>query len=442
MQKKYQVLLASLVIQTCLGGIYAWSTFVVPLTTTYGLSPAGAQLIFGVTIMVFTLAMIFAGRLQSRIGPRPVAAIGGVLFAGGYFYAASTGGHLMHLLFGLSILSGIGIGMGYVCPLATCVKWFPKHKGLVTGVSVASFGSGAILLSSIADHFLGRGVDVLTVFRGIAYLYGILIVAAAMFLDVPEQTAGAVPYKCYAGIWRTRPFRLLCTGMFCGTFSGLLVIGNLKPIGLNFGIEPLYATIAISAFAIGNGIGRVLWGWVLDRAGKIVIPLSLGVLAAAVIALFGVSGMNAGFVAAAFGVGFAFGACFVLYAAHLATAYGSEAVGSVYPLVFLAYGISGVVGPTVGGLLFEISGSYLPSILLAAAVATAGALLLGLFGLEHQRAGQAFKVKDLKENDPEAAHREEVPVLSDPEAKCKAERSAVRISELRRPGRSRPGARR
>lgn len=377
MQKKYWVLLASLMIQTCLGGIYAWSTFVGPLADGYGLSPAQAQLIFGATILVFTVTMIFAGRLQNRIGPRPVAAIGGILFATGYFYAASSGGAFFHLFTGLSLLSGMGIGMGYVCPLATCVKWFPKHKGLVTGISVASFGGGAIFLSTMVESIMGRGVDVLTVFRWIAVSYGSLILAGALFLDVPQKTVAAVQAKSYTGILRNRTFWLLFAGMFCGTFSGLLVIGNLKPIGLTLGINSLYATTAISAFAVGNALGRVAWGWGLDRAGKIVIPLSLGVLAAAVIALAAVSGINAGFILVAFCVGFGFGGCFVLYAAHLGDVYGTEAVGSIYPLVFLAYGISGVIGPTVGGLLFENTGSYLSSIILAAVVACGGAVILG-----------------------------------------------------------------
>jgi OFA family oxalate/formate antiporter-like MFS transporter len=381
MQKKYRVLLASLAIQTCLGGIYAWSTFVGPLTDDYDLSPSQAQLIFGVTIMVFTFTMVFAGRLQNRIGPRPVAAAGGVLFGSGYLYAACSSGDFVHLFTGLSILSGMGIGMGYVCPLATCVKWFPNHKGLITGISVASFGSGAILLSSVAENILSRGIDVLAVFQGIAVLYGFIILLGAMFLDVPHKSGACLQPKLYSGVMRSRPFWVLFAGMFCGTFSGLLVIGNLKPIGLAIGIESLYAATAISAFAIGNGLGRVTWGWLLDRAGHAMIPLCLIVLAAAVVALVGVSGMNTGFVLVAFCVGFGFGGSFVLYAAHLGNLYGSEAVGSVYPFVFLAYGLSGVIGPTVGGLLFENTGSYLPSILLAGAVAGAGALTLGIYAI-------------------------------------------------------------
>jgi OFA family oxalate/formate antiporter-like MFS transporter len=394
MHKKYRVLLASLVIQTCLGGIYAWSTFVGPLADGYGLSPTQSQLIFGATILVFTVTMIFAGRLQNRIGPRPVAAIGGILFGAGYFYAASSGGDFSRLFTGLSLLSGMGIGMGYVCPLATCVKWFPNHKGLVTGISVASFGGGAIVLSTMGEGVLGRGVDVLTVFRGIAVFYGSLILAGALFLDVPEKTIAAIQQKTYSGVLRSRAFWMLFAGMFCGTFSGLLVIGNLKPIGVTIGIEPLYATMAISAFAVGNALGRVAWGWGLDRVGKIVIPLSLGVLAVAVIALISVSGMNAGFVLAVFCVGFGFGGCFVLYAAHLGNVYGSEAVGSIYPLVFMAYGISGIVGPTVGGLLFENTGTYHPSIILAAVVACGGAVVLG--GYAVRRASEPVQLCKLE----------------------------------------------
>ncbi|AKJ63375.1 MFS transporter [Kiritimatiella glycovorans] len=379
MAKKYLVLVGSLIIQACLGGVYAWSTFVPPLIADYGLSPVQTQLIFGTTIIVFTVAMIFAGRAQSRTGPRPVAAAGGLMFGAGYAYAAFSGGGFAHILLGIGVLSGIGIGMGYVCPLATCVKWFPEHKGLVTGVSVAAFGCGAIVLSSMAEHILARGIDVLAVFGWIAALYTVLIIAGAMLLDVPESTGGAEQQAIPAGVFRSRPFWTLCAGMFCGTFAGLMVIGNLKPIGLSIGIDPLQATMAIGAFAIGNGLGRIVWGWVLDRAGVVAIPLSLAVLTVAVIALNLVPGMNAGFVAAAFCIGFGFGSCFVVYAAHLGTLYGPEAVARVYPLVFLAYGFSGIAGPTAGGMLFELTGRYFVSIGTAAAVSCAGAVVLAIY---------------------------------------------------------------
>lgn len=388
MKYKYVILLVSLIIQTCLGGIYAWSTFVPPLTENYTITVVQTQQIFGTVFAVFTVSMIFAGRMLNKYGPKLVACIGGLFFAAGYITASFSNGNFIQTFLGIGILGGIGIGMGYVCPLATCIKWFPKHKGLITGVSVASFGTGAIALSIIAEKFLAANMDVLIIFRGIGIIYGTLIVASAMFMAVPQLNTQVISPVNIKAVIKSRRFWLLFFALFSGTFSGMMVIGNLKPIGLSYNIKPIYAAMAISSFAIGNGTGRIIWGFILDRIGRAAIPLSLLALAGSVAALLAVNSINYAFIIAAFFIGFGFGACFVLYAAFIGIIYGPSAVASIYPWVFLAYGISGFLGPTVGGLLFEKTSSYNASIIVAAAVSTAGAIMI-ILGKKKQPADQS-----------------------------------------------------
>lgn len=386
---KYLVLPASILIQTCLGGIYAWSVFAPALHGDYGLSMGATQLIFGLCLASFTLAMIFAGRWQERRGPRLVAAVGGALFAAGYVIASFSGGRLSLLLLGIGVVAGSGIGFGYVCPLATCIKWFPRHKGLVTGLAVAGFGGGAVLLSSFASTLFSRGVDTLAIFRYVGLAYGAAIILAALGLSVPPaararaEKAAGLP----AGVLlRDGRFWLLFGGMFAGTFAGLLTIGNLKPIGLTGGVAAGLATTAISTLAVGNACGRILWGVISDKIGNRALPLSLAFLALAVLALIPLSRFGWPFVGTAFAVGFGFGACFVLYAAAVAHVYGPAEVGRSYPLVFLSYGLSGTLGPAFGGRLFDVTGGYTAALVVAAALAGAGALAFLLFGRRAFRA--------------------------------------------------------
>ncbi|HMA62058.1 MAG TPA: MFS transporter, partial [bacterium] len=165
MKNKWVNLIAGIIIQTILGGIYAWSIFVPHLINNYGLSKGQCGTIFGVSIAVFTLAMTLAGRILSRRGPRFTASIGAVLFLVGYLIASFSGGSFIILLVGIGLFAGSGIGFGYVCPLSVGMQWFPKHKGFITGVAVAGFGGGAIILSSVASHFLNAGMNVLIFFR-------------------------------------------------------------------------------------------------------------------------------------------------------------------------------------------------------------------------------------------------------------------------------------
>jgi MFS transporter, OFA family, oxalate/formate antiporter len=371
---KYVILLASVIIQVCLGGIYAWSTLVPELVETVDLTVTQTQVIFGLLFGVFTLSMVLAGRLVEPWGPRVVAGIGGLFFATGYLVASRSDGSFPLMLLGISLLAGIGTGAGYVCALTTCMKWFPDRKGLVTGIAMAGFGAGAVLLSTVAEYLLSSGVHVLTVFHWIGLAYGAAILIAAMALRYPttEQTVLAqVQTAPLKRLVRDPFFLSLVVGMFCGTFAGMLVIGNLKPMASSFGIPALVATGAIGVFAIGNATGRISWGWISDRSSERMIPVKLAALALPVALLAGVS-MPAPFIAVSYAIGFGFGACFVLYAALVAARYGVSSVAAIYPLVFLAYGAAGIVGPSLGGWLYDQTLSYRPAIALACGVVGSG----------------------------------------------------------------------
>ncbi|MGQ9779159.1 MAG: MFS transporter [Bacillota bacterium] len=373
--KRYLILVASIAVLLCIGGIYAWSVFVPPLRTDYGLSAGQAQLIFGATIASFTISMILAGRWQEKIGPRPVAALGGLLFGGGYLLGSFSRGEFLLLLLGIGLIAGAGVGFVYVCPLATCLRWFPERKGLVTGLTVAGFGLGAVLQSAIVETLFGRGMDVLKVFAWIGWVYGALILGGASLLFLPGRPAGRAAAKAIRPqeLLRRRSFWSLVAGMFAGTFAGLLVIGNLKPIGLAAGVGAHVATLAVSLLALGNAAGRIAWGWLFDRFGWKTIPASLFLLGLAVLSLLW-AGLGWLFPVAVVLIGFGFGAYFVVYAAQIAAAYGPEEVGRVYPLVFLAYGFSGIVGPFIGGWFFDLYRSYTGAILTAAILSFSGGL--------------------------------------------------------------------
>lgn len=350
-------------IQICLGGIYAWSALVPALVGDVGLSIVQTQVIFGCLFGTFTVSMVAGGRLLARFGPRATALAGGGLFGGGYLIASCSGGSLPLMLVGVSLLAGMGTGFAYVCPLATCMRWFPRKAGFVTGVSVAGFGGGAVVLSALAENMLSGGAHVLTVFQWIGFAYGAALLAAAAVLRFPAtneqgRELSAIPLRI---LLRDPFFLSLALGMFSGTFAGMLVIGNLKPMALNVGIPAFPAAAAVSVFALGNAAGRITWGWISDRTDERTIPVKLAAMLPP-LALLAWANTSALFIGAAFAVGFCFGGCFVVYAAQVASRYGVAHVGAVYPIVFLAYGVAGIAGPPIGGWLFDTMSSYAPAL--------------------------------------------------------------------------------
>ena len=149
------------------------------------------QLIFGLTFCVGTGLIVLVGRLQDVWGPRLITPIGGVCLGAGYLVSSFSKGSFPILLLGYGVLGGAGIGFCYVCPIATCTKWFTARKGVATGFVVAGYGAGAVLLSNMANILLGRGYDVLQIFRAIGIIYGGIIILSSLPALHPETATAA-----------------------------------------------------------------------------------------------------------------------------------------------------------------------------------------------------------------------------------------------------------
>ena len=317
--KRSAVLAGSLGVFICLGGLFGWSALVPALRAQYGFSALQTQMIFSLTVATFTVCTSVAGRLMSRWGPCPLTLVGGLLFGLGYSWASVSQGRFAILATSIGLVSGAGIGFAYICPLTACIQWFPDRKGLATGVTVASFGAGAILLTSLVEALLSRGWTVLEVFRLIGFAYGgtVCVGGLAMFRPPPARNQPRRAQPPIREVTRERAFWTLVIGVFSGTCAGLLIIGSLKPIGLNAGLTPGTAALGISCFAMGNASGRITWGWLSDRTGYRAIPWSLLWLGGAVLALSVARHVSLAFLLVSFLVGAGFGACFVLYAAQV-----------------------------------------------------------------------------------------------------------------------------
>jgi len=359
----------------CLGSVYAWSIFVPELIDNYNYTTTQTQLVFGVLIATFTLTMVVAGKWERKFGPHLVTLLSAAFFSMGYMIAGLSKGNFFFVFLGIGVIVGIGTGFGYLVSITTPVKWFPDKKGLVTGIAAAGFGLGAIILTWLTKTILESGSDVFNVFKYMGLGYATVIVLLAILIRDPVIQPFK-PIRQFTRIFTGTPFIKLAIGIFCGTFSGLLVISNLKPIGSQHGIDNNTLLLGISLFSVANFAGRLVWGWASDYLkGKTSIPLALSLLGFCVflIGYFPLSPFSYLVLSAA--IGFGFGANFVLFARETAHLFGVGNMGYIYPYVFMGYGVAGILGPATGGYIFDLFCSYSYATYIAASISITGAIV-------------------------------------------------------------------
>ena len=407
------VVVAAILIQLCLGSLYAWSVFTPALTLpvadggVFAFSKTQTQVIFGVCVAVFAVVMVLAGKWQAKSGPRIVAFTGGIVLGLGYILAGFFGNSFISQVIFIGVIGGTGIGLAYVCPVAVGMKWFPDKKGLITGLAVAGFGFGAVIWIKLAGSWGGLlgSMGVLKVFM----LYGIIFAAVVMFgsiwmVNPPEgwKPAGWNPEKekkkiaaASAGanfvpgeMLRRPQFYSLWIMFIFSSMAGLMVIGNMKL----FGIEQLKAggvtaaqasAIAGTAMAvfysIANGLGRIIWGTISDRTGrKAAIALMCTLQGIMMFLFYWMGGSQYLLYLGAAIIGFNFGGNFSLFPTMTADLFGTETVGRNYGWVFTAYGAGGIIGPIMAGVLRERLENWLAAFVICG-IACLVAAVIALF---------------------------------------------------------------
>lgn len=365
MLNKWVVLISGILIQIILGGVYAFSTFIPPLVENYSLKTSQASSFFGTSILVFTFTMILAGKIYIKKGPRFTAMISSLLYFIGYLLASFSGGNYYLILLGVGVIVGIALGFGYVCPLSVGVKWFPNHKGTVTGVAVAGFGAGAIIISYFIEYLLANNYNVMEIFRVKAFVAGSILFLSALLLAWPPEYKPVLSSvgEAYKNVF-SKKFIINFIGIFAGTFSGLLIIGNLTPLTLHYGYSLERAVFAITVFSIGNASGRIIFGKIFDKY-KVVTLKWLMIISLLSLSLLFFNFSYIYYVITILLVGFSFGGCFVVFAGNIVYSFGVDLFSLLYPICFLGYGFAGLLAPFLGGISLDITGSYQTSLFLA-----------------------------------------------------------------------------
>ena len=368
--KRWFIAIAAIVMQLCLGTVYAWSVFKKPFMTAHGWGETETQVTFMICIGMIGIAAAFGGTLVDKKGPKFVATIGGILFGIGTLLAglADQIGSIWLLYLGFGFIAGLGNGFGYITPIATLIRWFPDKRGLVTGLAVMGFGGGAFFMGKIAPPMvISMGVAQTFYIWGVIFL--VLVTASAQLFKNPPKgwlPAGFTPKATgvsaaqsftFDEAVKTPQWWMLWTMLFLNVSAGLGLISQLSPMAQDVikKTDPLIAGAALAlaggsilAYAsIFNGLGRLLWAWTSDAIGRKNVFIIMFITQAVLYILLPQIDNKLIFTVVACYLLACYGGGFATMPAFAADSFGPGYIGKVYGIMLTAWGAAGIVGPLV-----------------------------------------------------------------------------------------------
>lgn len=373
---RWLIAVAAVVMQVCLGSVYAWSVFTKPLMALSGQAWSLTQVsaTFTVAMVFLGIGTVIGGWWQDLKGPRVVSTVAGVLYGSGFAIAA-LGAQLQSLPLiytGYGLFSGLGMGMGYICPVATITKWFPDRRGLMTGAAVMGFGAGALVMSPIAARMIiSRGVPLTFLVFGVAYL--ILVVTAAQFyIDPPHgwrpegwqpttavsKTASMVHLSARQAM-KTGPFWLLWLMLSLNTSAGIMIMSQASPLAQQqAGLSVVEASTIVGLISVFNALGRVFWAWVSDYLGRAEVYFVL--FAMQVFLFFGLPGIHREllFTLVVCTIALCYGGGFGVMPSFTADLFGSKYVGGIYGWILMGWGFAAIPSPLLIAHIRETTGTY------------------------------------------------------------------------------------
>lgn len=379
------VTIAGLGVNLALGVLYAWGVISAALIDKLGWSATQTQLPYMMACACFALSMVPGGRLQDKYGPRPII-MGSAILAGIGFFMAGATLTVVGLTIFFGLVFGIGMGLGYAAPTPAAVKWFgPEKRGLISGIVVSGFGLAPIYIAPLTSNLINR-FGLQTTFFVLGGLFFVVIMSLAQLISNPpaghthsapkvaRAISGSGRDYAAAEMLRTSQFYAVW-GMFCfGTFAGLLIIGQLSKIGMEqAGMTSAFTLTAIYAFF--NFFGRISWGVISDRIGRRAGLVSAFLLQFVTYLAFPSMTTPALLVIGIAIVGFTFGGMLTLFPSITADYYGMKNFGVNYGFVITAWGVGGVLGPLLGGMVRDLTGTYTISYGVSAVLSILGVVL-------------------------------------------------------------------
>ncbi|MGJ7911023.1 L-lactate MFS transporter [Neobacillus sp. LXY-1] len=366
---RWRILIASTLINICVGAVYAFSIFALPLTKVFHATMPEIMMAFTINAAIAPIPMILGGKLVDKGGARTAIFLGGSMFGIGFILSGlATAPWMLYITYG--IITGIGQGIVYSSTIGNSVKLFPDKRGMAAGIVTAGYGGGTIVIAPIANALItSNGVQSTLVTLGMVFLViilgcGLLVKACPVGYAPKGWTPPVVKGTQTGGVnipWNQmikKPMFYVIACMFLiGALSGMMVTSNASVIGQTmFGLSAATAALYVSLYSLSNCLGRVFWGAVSDKIGRTKCLMAIYLVIAVMMLIIASSTSVAGFAAAIVGIGLCFGGTMGIFPSIVGEKFGMKYYGVNYGVTFIGYSGAAFFGPRIANSVAAANG--------------------------------------------------------------------------------------
>lgn len=387
------IILGTIITQLGLGTIYTWSLFNQPFVNKFGWQLSKVALTFSITSFALAIGTLFAGKLQDKLGIRKLISICGIILGIALILTAKvTSIAMLYILAGFIV--GAADGIAYITTLSNCIKWFPKKRGLISGISVGAYGTGSLVFKYINAYMINsKGVSGAFFYWGIIVM-SLVIIGAQLLKDATVETTNTNNASnerdfTVKEMLKTKEAYLLFIMFFTACMSGLYLIGIVKDIGVQLAmLKPSVAANAVAMVAIFNTAGRIILGALSDKVGRLKVIFCTFVATA--FAVFVLSFMHltfSSFFVCIAAIAFCFGGNITIFPPIVGDFFGLKNHSKNYGIVYQGFGLGALSGSAIAALL----GGFKPTFLVIGVLCIISSIIV--ITLKPQKSISSTKVK-------------------------------------------------
>jgi len=376
-KNRWLIALSAVGIHISIGSVYAWSVFTKPLEAQFNWSLTSISWTFSIAILFLGLSAAFLGHFVEKYGPRASGRLSAFMFgigmAGAGFATSIESLPLLYITYGM--FGGIGLGVGYITPVSTLVKWFPDRRGLATGLAIMGFGFASMISSPVMNHLINT-VGISNTFYILAAVYFVVILCSAQYLEAPpkgylpkgfKQSVETGQMKVKEDLSqltaneavKTKRFWALWIMLFINITCGIAILAVASPMGQELaGMSVAGAATLVGIMGVFNGAGRIAWAAISDYIGRPNVYTLF--FAIQVVAFFALPHLHhyLAFSIIIFIIMSCYGGGFASIPAYIGDLFGTKQLGAIHGYILTAWSAAGVAGPSIVSWIRATTGSY------------------------------------------------------------------------------------